>query len=106
MHSFDQALTEAELSELEGYLGSEALPEACMDLEMLDGFLAAVVVGPDPIAPGEWLPWRWGSSMSADEELEFGTGARASGSCSWSRATTTHRHRASGSARVVCPAVL
>ncbi len=71
MHSFDQALTEGELSELEGYLGSEALPEACMDLEMLDGFLAAVVVGPEPIAPSEWLPLALGFLDEGDEEPEF-----------------------------------
>lgn len=71
MHSFDQSLTEAELSELEGYLGSEALPEACMDLEMLDGFLAAVVIGPDPIAPSEWLPLALGFLDEGDEELQF-----------------------------------
>jgi uncharacterized protein len=71
MHSFDQSLTEAELAELEGYLGSEALPEACMDLEMLDGFLAAVVVGPDPIAPSEWLPLALGFLDEGDEELQF-----------------------------------
>jgi uncharacterized protein len=71
MHSFDQALTEGELSELEGYLGSEALPEACMDLEMLDGFLAAVVVGPEPIVPSEWLPLALGFLDEGDEELRF-----------------------------------
>jgi uncharacterized protein len=71
MHSFDQALAEAELSELEGYLGSEALPEACMDLEMLDGFLAAVVVGPELIAPSEWLPLALGFLDEGDEEPVF-----------------------------------
>ena len=71
MHSFDQALTEGELSELEGYLGSEALPEACMDLEMLDGFLAAIVVGPEPVASSEWLPLALGFLDEGDEEVEF-----------------------------------
>jgi uncharacterized protein len=71
MHSFDQALSEGELSELEGYLGSEALPEACMDLEMLDGFLAAVVVGPEAIAPSEWLPFALGFLDEGDEEPVF-----------------------------------
>jgi uncharacterized protein len=71
MHSFDQSLTEAELSELEGYLGSEAVPEACMDLEMLDGFLAAVVVGPGAIAPSEWLPLALGFLDEGGEEPEF-----------------------------------
>lgn len=71
MHSFDQALSDAELAELEGYLGSEALPEACMDLEMLDGFLVAIVVGPDPVTSSEWLPLALGFMDEGDGELEF-----------------------------------
>jgi yecA family protein len=30
-----------------------------MDLEMLDGFLAAIVSGPESIQPSEWLPQVW-----------------------------------------------
>src|SRR5262249_31369366 len=71
MHSFDQALTEADLSELEGYLGSEALPEGCMDLEVLDGSLAAGVVGPEPIVPSEWLPLALGFLDEGEEDLAF-----------------------------------
>src|SRR5574341_67978 len=71
MHSFDKALSEAELAELEGYLGSETLPEACMDLEMLDGFFAAVVIGPQAIMPSEWLPFALGFVDEGSEEPEF-----------------------------------
>jgi uncharacterized protein len=30
-----------------------------MDLEMLDGFLTAIVSGPDNVQPSEWLPQVW-----------------------------------------------
>jgi len=37
-----------------------------MGLSDLDGFLTAIVIGPKPIPPSEWLPVIWG-----DEEPEF-----------------------------------
>jgi uncharacterized protein len=71
MHSFDKALSETELAELEGYLGSEALPEGCMDLEMLDGFFAAVVIGPQAVMPSEWVPFALGFVGEGSGEPEF-----------------------------------
>ena len=55
----DEPLTDTELDELESFLASDAVPEDCMDLEMLDGFLAAIVSGPESIQPSEWLPQVW-----------------------------------------------
>ncbi len=57
--ALDEPLSDAELDELEGFLASDAVPEDCMDLEMLDGFLAAIVSGPESIQPSEWLPQVW-----------------------------------------------
>jgi uncharacterized protein len=57
--ALDEPLTDTELDELEGFLASDAVPEDCMDLEMLDGFLAAIVSGPESIQPSEWLPQVW-----------------------------------------------
>jgi uncharacterized protein len=57
--TLDEPLSDAELDELEGFLASDAVPEDCMDLEMLDGFLAAIVSGPESIQPSEWLPQVW-----------------------------------------------
>ena len=57
--ALDEPLTDAELDELEGFLASDAVPEDCMDLEMLDGFLAAIVSGPESVQPSEWLPQVW-----------------------------------------------
>ena len=57
--TLDEPLSDAELDELETFLASDAVPEDCMDLEMLDGFLAAIVSGPESIQPSEWLPQVW-----------------------------------------------
>jgi len=65
--ALDEPLNDTELDDLEGFLASDAVPEDCMDLEMLDGYLAAVVSGPDAIQPSEWLPqvWSEGSRSAA-----------------------------------------
>ena len=55
----DEPLTDAELDELEAFLASDAVPQDCMDLEMLDGYLTAVASGPESIQPSEWLPGVW-----------------------------------------------
>jgi uncharacterized protein len=57
--ALDEPLTESELDQLEAFLASDAVPQDCMDLEMLDGYLAAVVSGPEVIQPSEWLPQVW-----------------------------------------------
>ena len=48
------------LRRLEQFLLGEALNDDAMLLSELDGFLAAVIVCPDRIAPSEWLPVIWG----------------------------------------------
>jgi uncharacterized protein len=45
-----------DLEPLGDFLDSSRAPEACMDLSELDGFLAGLAVGPDPVLPDEWLP--------------------------------------------------
>ncbi|MFO1283529.1 MAG: YecA family protein [Burkholderiales bacterium] len=55
----DEPLTDAELDELEAFLASDAVPQDCMDLEMLDGYLCAIVSGPEIVQPSEWLPGVW-----------------------------------------------
>src|SRR3954464_6625283 len=57
--ALDEPLTDAELDELEAFLASDSVPQDCMDLEMLDGYLAAVVSGPESMQPSEWLPHVW-----------------------------------------------
>ena len=59
VRALDEPLTDAELDELEAFLASDAVPQDCMDLEMLDGYLTAVASGPESIQPSEWLPGVW-----------------------------------------------
>src|SRR5665811_669469 len=47
-----------------------ALGEQTMLLEELDGFIAGLLVCPDLIKPGEWLPIVWGRD-SADPQPSF-----------------------------------
>ena len=59
IRALDEPLSDAELDELEAFLASDAVPPDCMDLEMLDGYLAAIASGPESIQPSEWLPGVW-----------------------------------------------
>ena len=62
-NKLDEPLTDVDYDELEVFLGSNAVPQDCMDLEMLDGFLTAIVSGPELIQPSEWLPVVWSDSQ-------------------------------------------
>ncbi|THF56582.1 UPF0149 family protein [Pseudothauera rhizosphaerae] len=64
-------LSDDEFEALEELLTSDVVPEDCMDLEMLDGFLAGVVASPQPIVPAGWLPAVWTAHA---EEVSFGSG--------------------------------
>ena len=50
------ALDDDELDWLAGFLACEQVPLSTMTLEELDGFLTALVVGPEPIMPSEYIP--------------------------------------------------
>ncbi len=62
-NKLDEPLSETEYDALEAFFGSNAVPQDCMDLEMLDGFLTAIVSGPELIQPSEWLPVVWSDSQ-------------------------------------------
>lgn len=64
-------LSDDEFDALEEILTSDAVPEDCMNLEMLDGYLAAIIASPRPLEPAEWMPAVW----SAHEEASFASGA-------------------------------
>ncbi|MBM3114375.1 YecA family protein [Jeongeupia naejangsanensis] len=49
-------LSEDELDRLDAFLMSPRTPAETMDLEMLDGFLVALAIGPDEVPEEEWLP--------------------------------------------------
>jgi uncharacterized protein len=62
-------LTDAEIDELDAFLTAEGRPRATMDIAMLDGFLTALVIGPNTILPSQWLPEVWGET--AEETMQF-----------------------------------
>jgi len=56
------AVTSRDLEELESFLRFESKLKHPMNLETLDGYLTALVVGPDIVRPKAWLPFVWDSS--------------------------------------------
>lgn len=61
-----QALSDAEIDELDDFLMSDDTPDNCMDISALDGFFAALVLNPRLVMPSEYLPWIW--DMEEGEE--------------------------------------
>ena len=57
-------LSEAQLDELADLLDSDLTPEDCMDLSMLQGYLTAVLLGPE-VEPERWLAQVWGEGADA-----------------------------------------
>lgn len=63
MH-LDQPLTDKEFDELDQFLLSDRTPEDAMTMDILHGYLTAVVIGPEPVPMSEWLPRVWRESGS------------------------------------------
>ena len=63
-------LSEEEFDQLDAFLMSEEAPSDSMDSSMLDGYLTAVVSGPNLIMPGEMLRWVW-DTEKGEESPEF-----------------------------------
>src|SRR6516225_3333359 len=57
----DNPLSEAEYDELDDFMRSDSQPSDCMDISSLDGFLTALVVGPEEVPQSEWFPVTWGT---------------------------------------------
>lgn len=66
----------ADLDRLAELLASDASPEHVMDISMLDGFVAAIVAGPDQPQLADVLPWILDPDRT-DEEVSFGSEADA-----------------------------
>ena len=58
-------LSDTELDALHGLLEMRAVPFKGMSLEMLDGFLSALAVGPESVPDEEWMPQVWGRQAAA-----------------------------------------
>ncbi|HSX62609.1 MAG TPA: UPF0149 family protein [Tahibacter sp.] len=57
--SLSQPLNEQDIETLSRFLDERAVERDGMSFEMLDGYLTAVLSGPDLITPSEWIPWIW-----------------------------------------------
>ena len=62
-----QPLSDNELDELDKFMLSEDMPENAMDISMLDGFFAALVLHPQLIMPSKYLRWIWDAEKGEDE---------------------------------------
>lgn len=62
-----QPLSDDELDELDDLLMSRNMPENTMDISMLDGFFAGLVLNPRTIMPSEFLRWIWDSEEGKEE---------------------------------------
>jgi uncharacterized protein len=58
-------LTDREIGELDGFLLAEDGLENPMDFYTFDGFICAVLSGPNTIVPSEWLRWVWDQERGA-----------------------------------------
>ncbi|MGQ0673376.1 MAG: UPF0149 family protein [Hyphomicrobium sp.] len=58
-------MKDVDLAFLDRWLVSDEAPEHCMPLSDLDGFLAAVAIGPEPILPSEWITRIWNGGEPA-----------------------------------------
>ena len=70
-----EPLTDDEFDELDEFLASDATPEDCMDISMLDGFLTALAIGPNTLMPSEWLPAVYGETE--DDAMEWESAKQA-----------------------------
>ncbi|MFN0317513.1 MAG: UPF0149 family protein [Burkholderiales bacterium] len=59
MTGLKQPLSEAELEELDDFLGDGSIEDTSMCLSTLEGFLASLAIGPRIVLPSQWLPWVW-----------------------------------------------
>ena len=63
-------LSEEEFNRLEDLLASDIFSGEAMALDELQGFLCAIVSGPELIPPSEWLPAALGESMRYESEAQ------------------------------------
>jgi uncharacterized protein len=72
MVSLNEPLSDREIIELDEFLMSDATPEDCIDIVILDGFLTALMIGLGLVPPSLWLKAIWGKG-----EPQFDSSAQA-----------------------------
>jgi uncharacterized protein len=70
MGKYDDDLSVAELDELQAFLDQPELRGRAMDVAMLEGLAAAVIVGPELVMPSRWMAWVW-DAEAGEEAPEF-----------------------------------
>jgi uncharacterized protein len=76
MNTLFAPLTEAEIEELEEFLLHDVDSDEAMVIDMLDGYLHAIAIGPAQLHPKQWLPQVWGMGtfmppMESIEDLNY-----------------------------------
>ena len=61
---FNAPLSDAEIDELDQFLLYEADVDDSMTLDMLDGYLHALAIGPTTVHPTRWMPRIWGEDFT------------------------------------------
>jgi uncharacterized protein len=63
----DELPIDKKLRELDDFLCSDTVPDTAMDVSTLEGFLTALVIGPDIIPPSQYMPWIWDMDNGENE---------------------------------------
>lgn len=74
MQTVDEYMSDEDLKFIDDMLEKYGHDDSVLDVSELDGFLTAVVSGPDMIPPSVWMPAIWGGeehSPEWDSEAEF-----------------------------------
>jgi uncharacterized protein len=65
----NQSLSKPELDRLADHL--KTMGTQAMNLEGLDGYFSALICGPDPVSPSEYLPEIWGEDFAFESEAQM-----------------------------------
>ena len=69
MH-LDEPLSDKEFKELDQFLLSDRCAEDGMTMDILHGYLTALVIGPQEVVMAEWLPLVWGADPGVTPQFK------------------------------------